>query len=174
MDEPSRIAWRLGVSATAALSLVLAGTAPALADDTTAPDTTPPVITSTGLTDGQTVLRQSVLHPVVTATDKVGIDHTELWVDGVLHSSTGTLPRGKQVIVTRTATDQHRIVLPDSAGSSSPWQPSPLSYNDYVALHRVGPIRLDFAVHDEFGNPATLNNRVTVRDRAVHSHRGIT
>lgn len=71
MYEPSRIAWRLGVSAAAALSLVLAGTAPALADDTIAPDTTPPVITSTGLTDGQTVLRQSVLHPVVT--DDVGV-----------------------------------------------------------------------------------------------------
>lgn len=415
MHEPSRIAWRLGVSATAALSLVLAGTTPALADDTTAPDTTPPVITSTGLTDGQTVLRRSVLHPVVTdnvgvtfvrvgtggssfrctvdasqglncpitvpvalngtdvdvtvrafdaagnrtdqitrvhvvavavsgalspkagtamrsgpmtatlsevttatskiemtdgpaggvlatltaapwafawnasatatppcfrlsepagnsttycsnyvvsdeapviksvrvfheyrgdefggrlawssqldqgkgwigtdgtiissATDKVGIDHTELWVDGVLHSSAsgqsasfdwhdatrgktfanlqvrvtnrvgltttkafrlnidnvgpvlrispraGTLLRGKQVIVTRTATDQHRIALPDSAGFSSPWQSSPLSYIDYVALRGDGPIRLEFAVHDALGNPATLSNRVTV------------
>lgn len=151
-----------------------------------------------------------------SATDKVGIDHTELWVDGVFHSSAtgqsaffywhdatrgrtfanlevrvtnrvgltttkafrlnidnvgpvlqispraGTLLRGKQVIVTRTATDQHRIVVPDSAGFSSPWQPSPLSYIEYVALRGDGPIGLDFAVHDELGNPATLSNRVTV------------
>lgn len=420
MYEPSRIAWRLGASATAALSLLLAGTTPALADDTTTPDTTPPVITSTGLTDGQTLLRQSVLHPVITdnvrvtsalvligkgktnsfrctpdasqalscpitvplalngtdvdvtvsafdaagnhagqitrvhvvavdvsgtlapkagtamrsgpmtatlsdvttatnkiemtdgpagavlatltaapwaftwnasttatppcfqlsepagnsttycsnyvvsdeapviksvsvwheftgdefggkmawssqldqgkgaigtdgtiistATDKTGIDHTELWVDGVLHSSSttgrsssyfdwhdatrgktlanlqvrvtnrvgltttkafrltidnvgpllkispraGTLLRGNQVIVTRTATDQHRIIAPDSAGFSYPWRPSPFSYNEYLTLHGDGHIRQDFAVHDELGNPAALSSWVIV------------
>nr|BFE74595.1 hypothetical protein GCM10020092_078960 [Actinoplanes digitatis] len=52
--------------------------------------------------------------------------------------------------------------MPDSAGFSSPWQPSPLSYIEYVALRGDGPIGLDFAVHDELGNPATLSNRVTV------------
>ncbi|MEU4214068.1 Ig-like domain-containing protein [Actinoplanes sp. NPDC026623] len=416
MHAPSRIARRLGVSATAALSLVLTGTAPALAEDTTPLDTTPPVITSTGLTDGQTVLRQSVLHPVVTddvavttvlaragagsfsrctvdasqglscsvtipvalngtdidmtvrafdaagnradritrvhvvavalsgvlapkagtamrsgprtatlsdvstetskiemtegstgavlatltaepwtftwnasatatppcfrlsepagnsttycsnyvvsdeapviasvwawheyggdefggklawssrldqgtgwigadgtitssPTDKTGIDHTELWVDGVLRSSTtaqsaffdwhdatrgkafanlqvrvmnrvgltttkafrlnidnvgpvlrispraGTLLRGKQVTVTKTATDQHRIVPPESAGFSTPWQASPLSYSEYVTLHGDGSIRLRFSVYDELGNPSALSSLVTV------------
>jgi hypothetical protein len=417
MHAPSRIARRLGVAATAALSLVLTSAAPALADDTTPPDSTPPVITSTGLTDGQTVPRQPVLHPVVTdnvavtavlvrigtgstyfrctinasqsiscpltipialnatdvdmtvrafdaagnraeqvtrvhvvavalsgalapkagtamrsgpmtatlsdvstetttiqmtdgptgavlstltaapwtftwnasttatppcfqlsepagntttycsnyvvsdeppviksvwahheyrgnelggrlawssqldlgkgwigadgsisvsATDKVGIDHTELWVNGVLHSSTtaqsaffnwhdttrgktfanlevrvtnrvdltttkafrlnidnvgpvlkisprsGTLLRGKQVAMTKTATDQHRIVPPESAGFSYPWQPSPLSYSEYLTLHGDGPILLNFAAYDELGNPASVSSRVTV------------
>ncbi|GAA2711174.1 Ig-like domain-containing protein [Actinoplanes palleronii] len=415
MHAPSRIARRLGVSATAALSLVLAGATPALADDTVPLDTTPPVISSTGLADGQTVLRQSVLHPVVTddvavrsvlvrigstgarctidatqgvscpltvpvafngtdvnvtvrafdtagnytdratpvhvvsvalsgtltpkagtpmrsgpmtatlsdvspetnkiemmdglsstvlttvtaapwaftwdasaaasppcfrlsetggntttycsnyvvsdeapviksvsayheyggtdrggtiawssqldlgkgwigadgtitvgATDKAGVDHTELWVDGVRRSSitgqpnsfdwhdttrgktfanlevrvtnrvgltttkafrlnidnvgpalkiaprSGTLLRGKQVIVTKTAIDQHRVVLPDSAGFSSPWQASPLSYVEYLTLHGDGPILLSLAVYDELGNPAAVTNRVTV------------
>lgn len=71
MRAPSRTARRFGVSATATLSLVLAGAAPALADDTSPADTTPPVVTSTGLTDGQTLLRQMVLHPV--ATDDVAV-----------------------------------------------------------------------------------------------------
>ncbi|GAA4595661.1 hypothetical protein BJY16_001749 [Actinoplanes octamycinicus] len=65
MRISARIARRFGVSATAALSLVLTGAAPALAEDAP-PDTTAPVIASTGLTDGQTVLRQTVMHPVVT------------------------------------------------------------------------------------------------------------
>lgn len=66
MHVPSRIVRRLGVSAIAGLSLVLAGSAPALAGDTLPLATTAPVISSTELTDGQTVLRQWVLHPEVT------------------------------------------------------------------------------------------------------------
>jgi hypothetical protein len=76
MRVPSRVARRFGVPATAALSLVLAGAAPALAGDTAPPDTTPPVISSTGLTDGQVVPRQPVLHPIVTddvALSRVGV-----------------------------------------------------------------------------------------------------
>ncbi len=417
MHAPSRIARRLSVSATAALSLVLAGATPALADDTIPPDTTAPVISSTGLTEGQTVLRQSVLHPVVTddvalrsvivrigttstgarctidatqgidcpltipvvfngtdvdvvvraldtagnpaqqttrvhvvsvalsgtltpkagtamrsgpmtatlsdvspeateiemldgpggtvlttltaapwtftwdastaggppcfrlsepggntttycsnyvvsdeapvissvyafheydfdqfgnrlawssqldqgkgwigtdgtisvtSTDKVGIDHTELWADGVLQGSattqyarfdwhdatpgktfanlevrvtnrlgltttkafrlnidnagpvlkisprSGTLVRGKQLVVTKTAIDQHDIVLPESADFSSRWQSSPLSYSEYLTLHRDGPILLSLAVYDKLGNPASVSSRVIV------------
>ncbi|WIM96697.1 Ig-like domain-containing protein [Actinoplanes oblitus] len=150
------------------------------------------------------------------ATDKVGIDHTELWVDGVLRSSitgrwasfpwhdatrgktsanlevrvtnrvglttikafrlnidnagpvlrltprNGTLLRGNQVVVTRTATDQHRIVLPESAGFSSQTQPSPLSYCDVLTRRADGGILLTFSVHDELGNPSTVNSWVTV------------
>lgn len=152
----------------------------------------------------------------VIATDRAGIDHTELWVDGVLHGSTtapsagfdwhdatrgktsanlevrvtnrvgltttkafrlkidnagpalkitprsGTLLRGKQVLVTKTAIDQHRIVVPASAGFSSRWQPSPLSYSQYLTLRGDGPIQLNFAVYDELGNPASISSRVIV------------
>lgn len=71
MHAASRTARRFGVSATAALSLILAAATPALAGDTAPADTTPPVISSTSLTDGQTVPRQPVLHPIVT--DDVGL-----------------------------------------------------------------------------------------------------
>lgn len=414
MRAPSRTAWRFGVSATATVSLVLACAATALADDTSPADTTPPVVTSTGLTDGQTLLRQMVLHPIATddvavtsayavvgkslsfhctldaaqgiscpltiptglngtdvnvavvafdaahnhgelvtpvhvvavalsgtltpkagtamrsgpmtatlsdvspettqidmidgpdgavlttltaapwtftwnatetatppclrlsepasntttycsnyvvsdeapviksvwalnqyagnlawssriddgtgwigavgtidpfITDKTGIDHTELWVDGVLRSSstaqspmfswqdttrgktsanlevrvwnrvgltttkafrlnidntgpvlrisprTGTLVRGKQLTVTQTATDQHRIAVP-ALDFPSTWVPSPLSYQYDIALHHDGPISLNLDAYDELGNESWLNNTVIVDNTA--------
>ncbi|MBB4737949.1 hypothetical protein BJY16_001408 [Actinoplanes octamycinicus] len=80
MDTTSRRGWALRATTAASLAggLVLAGALPAAADDPAA-DTTKPVITSIGLTDGQAVRAVPLFR--VTATDDVQVTRVALAVD---------------------------------------------------------------------------------------------
>jgi hypothetical protein len=104
----SRKAW-LGATSAAALALLLAAATPAFADDSTTADVTPPVIQSTGLTDGQLVPAVGIFLP--TVTDDVGVTKVTISLNGLTNLGACS------VTTTRIVCKALFYELPDADGS---------------------------------------------------------